>query len=314
MADGLLSGLGDTMLGRGLLSATGVTQSRQAREDRARLLQQAEEDRQAKALQNKLAFLKEGIDPNRINDQEYIDTYLNKTQMPTSNTEWAYNIAEARKAGLSEDEVNKLIKDRLATQAKGFDTLQGQAYASAYGKGMGELPTARDISAAKERGTLETQLELKPQIAQAESQAKLRATDIDELGNMTSKLPELTKTIQKLGELGKKATYTSIGRGSDWLMREAGLPVGEGAKARTQYISMVNNQVLPLLRDTFGAAFTVQEGESLKATLGDPNKSPDEKQRVLEAFMNQKINDIKSKQRKTGDIKESINFDELWGE
>ena len=55
--------------------------------------------------------------------------------------------------------------------------------------------------------------------------------------------------------------------------------------------------MLPLLKPTFGAAFTVQEGESLRATLGDVNASPDQKLATLNAFMAQKEQDILTKGR-----------------
>jgi hypothetical protein len=57
---------------------------------------------------------------------------------------------------------------------------------------------------------------------------------------------------------------------------------------------MVDNQILPLLRETFGAQFTLQEGQSLKTTLGDPEKSPQEKRAVLEAFIEQKVRNIEA--------------------
>lgn len=43
---------------------------------------------------------------------------------------------------------------------------------------------------------------------------------------------------------------------------------------------------------------TVIEGDRLRATLGDVNKSPVEKQAVLNAFIKQKENNIKSQARK----------------
>ena len=57
---------------------------------------------------------------------------------------------------------------------------------------------------------------------------------------------------------------------------------------------------LPLLRDTFGAAFTVKEGETLRATLGDPNYSPAEKDAVLSAFIDQKNNKVMALKRQIG--------------
>jgi hypothetical protein len=65
-------------------------------------------------------------------------------------------------------------------------------------------------------------------------------------------------------------------------------------------MAMVDNQVLPMLRDTFGAQFTVKEGETLRATLGDPDKTPAEKKAVLEAFIEQKIRNIEATAKQGG--------------
>jgi hypothetical protein len=113
-----------------------------------------------------------------------------------------------------------------------------------------------------------------------------------EASSLASKLPGLKSVVGELSQLAEKATYTVTGQVIDSAMREAGLEPTEAAVARTKYIAMVDNQVLPLLRDTFGAAFTVKEGETLRATLGDPNKGPTEKQAILEAFIEQKVRDL----------------------
>ncbi|BEV44763.1 transglycosylase SLT domain-containing protein [Afipia carboxidovorans] len=112
--------------------------------------------------------------------------------------------------------------------------------------------------------------------------------------SMSSKLPGLEKVVGELDKLADEATYTYAGRALDEGRRQLGMEPRDSAVARTKYIAMVDNQILPLLRDTFGAQFTVQEGESLRATLGDPNKTPAEKKEVLRAFINQKRRDIEA--------------------
>jgi hypothetical protein len=118
--------------------------------------------------------------------------------------------------------------------------------------------------------------------------------------SMSTKMPGLESVVTQLDGLSEKATYTAAGQLLDSGMRQAGMDPREGAVAREQYIAVVNNQVLPMLRDTFGAAFTVQEGESLRATLGAADKSPKEKQAVLKAFIEQKRRDIEALARQTG--------------
>jgi hypothetical protein len=114
------------------------------------------------------------------------------------------------------------------------------------------------------------------------------------LASIRSKMPGLEEVVRQLDTLSESATYTTAGKTLDALRRETGAEPRESAVARKQYISLVDNQILPLLRDTFGAQFTQKEGESLKATLGDPDASPKEKQAVLKAFIEQKRRNIEA--------------------
>ena len=118
--------------------------------------------------------------------------------------------------------------------------------------------------------------------------------------SMESKLPGLETVVSQLDDLADKATYTYAGQMRDELFRQTGQEPTQGAIARASYIAMVDNQILPLLRDTFGAQFTVQEGESLRATLGDPNKAPAEKKEVLKAFIEQKRRSLAETAREAG--------------
>lgn len=121
------------------------------------------------------------------------------------------------------------------------------------------------------------------------------------LKDIQSQLPNLEKLVTDLSKLGKKATYTKAGQVADITKRQLGIGVGEGAIARKEYISKVDNEILPLLRQTFGAAFTLKEGESLRATLGDPDASPEEKDAVLRSFIATKKSQIESLKRRTGE-------------
>lgn len=129
-------------------------------------------------------------------------------------------------------------------------------------------------------------------------EGKTDAENVALAESVQSKMPGLRSVIDELTSLADTATYTQSGQVMDSVKRELGLPVGEGAIDRASYIAIVDNQVLPLLKDTFGAAFTVAEGQSLRATLGDPNKSPQEKKAILDAFIQQKERDVAAMQRK----------------
>jgi hypothetical protein len=118
--------------------------------------------------------------------------------------------------------------------------------------------------------------------------------------SMKSKLPGLETVVSQLDDLANKATYTTAGQMLDLGRKELGMEPREAAVARTSYQAMVANQILPLLRDTFGAQFTAREGDTLMATMGDPNKTPAEKQAVLKAFIEQKKRDIAALANQTG--------------
>lgn len=120
------------------------------------------------------------------------------------------------------------------------------------------------------------------------------------LDSMNANMPGLEATVKQLSALSDQATYTPGGKLVDAAMRWADMEPREAAVARTKYMAIVDNQVLPLLRETFGAQFTVQEGESLRATLGAPDATPTEKKAVLDAFIEQKRRNIEALGAQTG--------------
>lgn len=129
---------------------------------------------------------------------------------------------------------------------------------------------------------------------QQEEIGKRRGETINIVNSLGAKLPQLLNTVNRLSTESNKATYTKAGKGYDWLMKEGLGKATEGAESRTKYESIVSNEILPILRDTFGAQFTQKEGESLKATLGDPDKTPPEKEAILQAFIDSKIGSLNS--------------------
>ena len=131
-----------------------------------------------------------------------------------------------------------------------------------------------------------------------ENMGKNYAEDLESYRSMTSKLPELEATVDKLSQLAQNATYTKAGQVLDLTRKELGVTPRQSAIDRKEYISIVDNQILPLLRDTFGAQFTEREGNTLKQTLGDVNATPEEKDAVLRSFINQKKKSVESQIRK----------------
>lgn len=182
----------------------------------------------------------------------------------------------------------------LTSQQKNYDwairngATPQQAMALAFGGGTNEL------GGALVEGSLFGQ---KGGETLSKEQAKNYAEDLNEYNNMLSKMPELQDTVNNLKSLAGKATYTTAGQIYDRIKQEQGRPTEESI-ARDEYESIIANQILPLLRDTFGAQFTEREGNALKATLGDPNKSAQSKIKVLDSFINQKTKSLESKYRK----------------
>jgi hypothetical protein len=161
-----------------------------------------------------------------------------------------------------------------------------------------------EITGATEAAKLGKQLKHKPAIQKAvklaEAEAKERGETLTDLARMEASLPGVREVVDELLELSNVATSTLAGRAFDAIVKESGFGSTKGANARAKLIAIVDNQVLPLLKETFGAAFTVQEGENLKASLVDPNASPEQKRQQLEAFLAQKERNVRTKQTQLG--------------
>lgn len=167
--------------------------------------------------------------------------------------------------------------------------------------GVGNLDLGNQIAIRDRAGNVINSVD--KNLAQAEED-KVAGKDRGEARalyeSMTSKMPGLRSVVDRLDTLAEQATYTAAGRTWDEARKQFGSDPRAAAVARAEYEAIIDNQILPLLRDTFGAQFTVIEGERLRSTLGDPNKSPTEKKAVLKAFIEQKERDIEALARRTG--------------
>lgn len=164
-------------------------------------------------------------------------------------------------------------------------------------------------SSASEEGKLKKQLKHKPAITRAvklaEKEAIARGDTLSALNRSKAALPGLLDAVGQLKELAPIATSTFGGKIFDSAVKQTGFGSTKGATAKAKFIAIINNQVLPLLKETFGAAFTFQEGESLKATMGDPDASPEEKMVQLDAFIAQKQRDIETRDLELKQTQES---------
>ncbi len=211
-------------------------------------------------------------------------------------------LLQAEKPDLSTSDALAMIQTGYR---KGLQfTPEGITPLAGYGESVSKL--AGMESGATEEAKLSQQLQYAPKIEVAKSRGKSIGEAEALLGEMQAYQPKLIETVNKLSELGKKATYTLGGRVLDLIIKETGGEPRESAIARAEYISTVDNEILPLLRQTFGAAFTKAEGDSLRATLGAPNVSPQEKDAVLRAFIDNKTTQIQALKRQIGqDIQQS---------
>lgn len=220
-------------------------------------------------------------------------------QVPLAQTAGQREFATTT-AGFTEEEVAQAQRVRAglrpragvsAAERIAVDPALSQQVAAAAGEEAG----------AREGAKLKKQLAFKPQIQRAvklaEEKARREGETLTTLARAQAAMPGLLDTVDSLKELAQIATSTVGGKLFDTASRELGFGATRGSTARAKFIAVVANQVLPLLKDTFGAAFTVQEGESLKATMGDPDASPGEKIAQLEAFITQKQRSIATGER-----------------
>lgn len=138
------------------------------------------------------------------------------------------------------------------------------------------------------------------QKAKAREQGKQKATDIEKLQSIESNLPELQKRVSELKEIGSRATFTRLGTAKDFLSKEFRKKSTEGGKAKVEFMAKVDQTILPLLKQTFPGAISDDELKALRNTLGSATSSPEEKNLVLDAFIQQKIDDTKGLRRKLG--------------
>lgn len=143
----------------------------------------------------------------------------------------------------------------------------------------------------------QSQAKIRKSIKLAESQAKAEGETFTDYKRAQAALPNLKVVVGKLADLAPIATNTIGGKLFDTASKELGFGSTKGANARAKFIAVIDNQILPLLRQTFGAAFTVQEGERLRATLGDPDATPGQKIEQLNAFIEAKILELGTKEQ-----------------
>ncbi len=197
---------------------------------------------------------------------------------------------------------------KVVTDAGG-NVLTGQAATDAI-TAAEEAETQRtiDVTEGKERAKLGVQKELLPSIKSdvkiAEKEAQSRGESLSELASAKAAMPGLRTVVSNLKALSGDATFTLAGKGFNAVAKELGFST-KGDTARSSMIAMVDNQVLPLLKPIFGAAFTAAEGDRLRNAFLDPDSTPDSRVASLDAFLAQMERNIESKERESGATSES---------
>lgn len=175
---------------------------------------------------------------------------------------------------------------RLGEQAKGVAAIEEE---KVRGRVAGEAATVGTVAKIK--------ADIAAAIQTAKDKAISRGEKLSDLNRMEAGLPGLRETVDKLKELAPIATHTLAGKLFDTAVKELGFGATKGATARAKYISIIRNQVLPLLKQTFGGSFTVDEVNRLEGTLGDPDATPEEKLAQLNSFIDNKVREIEGKKR-----------------
>ncbi len=154
-------------------------------------------------------------------------------------------------------------------------------------------------SGIKNLKKLEQSYKWKPIIEAAVIEAKKIAQEkgnvFTDLNQLETSLPFLNEAVDKLRELAPLATSTWGGELWGGAVKQLGFGSTKGKTAQEGFTAIVNNQILPLLKPTFGGAMTEGEGKRLAASMGDATASPDVKMAQLTAFIEQKARTIRAK-------------------
>jgi len=178
---------------------------------------------------------------------------------------------------------DKALSDQVA------EVESKKAESRTLGKIKGEAKGAPLVAKAKS--------EIAKSVTLATKEAAARGEALSNLKKAEAGLPGLEEVVVKLKDLSSVATFTKLGSGFNAIAKEFGFGATKGATARASYQGIIDNQVLPLLKQTFGAAMTEGEGKRLADTLGDVNATPEEKQAQLDAFIDSQRRQIENLNR-----------------
>ena len=146
----------------------------------------------------------------------------------------------------------------------------------------------------------QTKAGIEEAVTLARDDAASRGEALTELQVANASMPSLISVVDELKELAPLVTSTIGGNVFNTMAKELGFGATEGSTAKAKFSSVINNQILPLLKQTFGAAFTKAEGDELKSTMGNVDAAPAEKIAQLNSFIDGKVREIQTKERQLG--------------
>jgi hypothetical protein len=237
------------------------------------------------------------------------ETRKNRDKVATASQSERSDLLAAVRPALNDagqiDESKLDAKSRSAAMALGLIAKSGTVTGGeriATTPGLTEIVAQSEerLTDASESGKLKAQGKLLPGVRAAvklaEQQAQSRGETFTELNSAKAALPGLKTVVENLKVLSSEATFTLAGRSFNAIAKELGIST-KGSTSRAAMVAMVDNQVLPLLKPIFGAAFTAIEGDRLRNAFLDPNSTPDSRVASLNAFQDQMERNIETKQR-----------------
>lgn len=101
--------------------------------------------------------------------------------------------------------------------------------------------------------------------------------------------------VRQLNGLVDEATHTPVGRKLDSMANFFGFTT-DGAEAEERYRQIVNNEMIPRIREYMGSAVTAEEGQRVIGLLGDPTATPEKKRAALNSFLEAAERNLRNKQ------------------
>lgn len=246
-----------------------------------------------------------GVDPSVFSAEnltdEMVDRLISTTESFARDPK-AFTAAQRQRQSLNADLIGALTE---SGQLKPTNQLTAKQQSAAIAQG---LLSKAGATTAKERiagdpgltqKVATSQAKIRSAIKQAETTAKARGETITDLSRAEAAMPGLTEVVGKLKVLADDATFTLVGKAFNAVAKQFGLST-KGDTSRASMVSIVDNQVLPLLRPIFGAAFTAAEGDRLRNAFLDPDSTSDSRKAQLDAFLDQMQRNIEVKKRELG--------------